>query len=157
MTRWGDREFRTALAAAVVAGALVLTYAGGQALFAPAPPMLARAARASTIVILVAIHYLVLFAVARGVQGIPARWPLTARVAATGVVAVSGGVLLSFAAFIAFSAIHALCYAAGACAISTLPEQVLHTINVATRYTVLETCVVVPVIVGLAVLRSRVP
>ena len=34
--------------------------------------------------------------------------------------------------------------------VSSFPEQVLYTINVATRQTVIETLVVLPVIVGLA-------
>ena len=141
---------------AIVVGMLLLTYACGAALFAPAPPMLGRAARVLTIAMLLAIHGLVLFTAVRATRAVPARWPVAGRIAGIGLVAAAAWAPLAFAAFIAFMAVHAACYAAGACAISSMPEQVLHAINVATTYTPVESGIVLALILGMAVRARRV-
>jgi len=145
-----NRKLRVVLIAAVLAGTAVLTYAGGQVLFFPGPPMLARAARAATIFLVAATYLLVLVAVARGIQRVPKHWPGVVKIASIVAVVASGAAVLPFASLIAFFIVHAVCYAAQACAVFSFLEGILHTINVATRYTVVESLLVLPVVVGLA-------
>ncbi|MEZ0309400.1 MAG: hypothetical protein ACAH21_15865 [Ramlibacter sp.] len=155
MTR-GKARWPAGAEIAVVVGMLLLTYACGAALFAPAPPMLGRAARVLTIAMLLVIHGLVLFAAVRAIRAVPARWPVAGRIAGIGFVAAAAWAPSAFAAFFAFMAVHAACYAAGACAISSVPEQVLHAINVATSYTPIESGIVVAAVIAVAAGTRRV-
>jgi hypothetical protein len=142
--------------AAAFIGAAILTYAAGPALFAPAPPMLGRAARAATIVLVAAAYLVFLVGIAAGIRRIPAQWPRSATALGILFVAGAGGAVLPLAPLIVFLLVHVVCYTARACAALPLPEQILYTISVATRYPFIEALAVLALLVCVAVM-SREP
>jgi hypothetical protein len=126
------RKLRIAFAAVLLVGAVILTFASGRPLFFPGPPMLPRAGRVVTILLLSATHFTLLAAAALPLF-LPRQWSTAGKMAFGGVVASAAAIALAFAPTFDFWLVHLLCYSLQGCGISQVPEQVIYTLNVATR------------------------